>query len=99
MSDVVASPPRCSSQLIIMASQIKEESDPERWSVKCDVVPGHYTGTGDLTAALLLAWDYTTGEGPEKWKEVLERVANTMGKVIMRTKAEVSVVEITVNSP
>jgi pyridoxine kinase len=33
----------------------KKESEGELWRVESPVLPGTYTGTGDLTAALLLA--------------------------------------------
>ena len=69
---------------------ILPQSLPEtaRWAVTFDRIEGHYTGTGDLTAALLLAWDHNTSdESPQfpKWKVVLEKVANTMKKVIKKT--------------
>lgn len=62
--------------------------DTARWAVTFDRIEGHYTGTGDLTAALLLAYEHTTADSsPQnpKWKVVLEKVANTMIKVISKT--------------
>jgi pyridoxine kinase len=57
-----------------------------KWAVDCRRLPGHYTGTGDLCAALLLAWDALVPEGGEgRLGEVLGRVVNTMYRVIERT--------------
>jgi pyridoxine kinase len=66
-----------------------------KYAVDCPKVPGHYTGTGDLCAALLLAWDTLTPEdavgGVEressggKLPAMLSHVVNTMYKVIRRT--------------
>ncbi|GMH92973.1 hypothetical protein TrST_g3824 [Triparma strigata] len=74
-------------KLTIMVSD-KSLPETARWAVTFDRIEGHYTGTGDLTAALLLAWDHNTSdESPQfpKWKVVLEKVANTMKKVIKKT--------------
>mmetsp|Transcript_24666 Transcript_24666/g.28410 ORF Transcript_24666/g.28410 Transcript_24666/m.28410 type:complete len:319 (-) Transcript_24666:2126-3082(-) len=54
----------------------------EIWQIDSPVVPGHYTGTGDLIAALLLAWT-TTCSG--EMCSVLEKVIGTMHSVIKRT--------------
>ena len=82
--------------------------DGEKWHVVSPKIEGEYTGTGDLCAALLLAWeDDVSGaerqsasssvgggggaaddDGPRGLGAVLERVTNTMYKVIERTRRD-----------
>jgi len=58
----------------------------EKWAVDCKKLAGTYTGTGDLVAALLLAWDTLTEDDVEgRFGRILSKVASTMGKVIERT--------------
>jgi pyridoxine kinase len=52
-----------------------------RWKVDCPVLPGHFTGTGDLCAALLLA--HTARE--RTLPVAMEKVINTMFAVLQRT--------------
>lgn len=54
------------------------------WKVDCPVLPGHYTGTGDLCASLLLAH---TAMNPDDLPGALAKVVNTMHSVITRTNA------------
>jgi pyridoxine kinase len=65
----------------ILASQVEDEST-ELWKIDCPVIPGRYTGTGDLCAALLLAH---TARLPGNLALAMERVINTMYAVIERT--------------
>ena len=52
-------------------------------------LPGSYTGTGDLTAALLLAWLHLLPEDvPGRLEGVLERVMATVQATLKRTHAE-----------
>ncbi|GAB5034629.1 pyridoxal kinase [Nannochloropsis oceanica] len=52
-------------------------------------IPGDYTGTGDLTAALLLAWLHLTpGDAPSRLEGVLENVIATVQATLKRTRAE-----------
>mmetsp|Transcript_13001 Transcript_13001/g.26555 ORF Transcript_13001/g.26555 Transcript_13001/m.26555 type:complete len:307 (+) Transcript_13001:133-1053(+) len=69
-------------KLIMMVS----ESDVGVWGVEMDKVDGHYTGTGDLVAALLLAHEHKyEGKEEEKWPRILGNVTNTMQEIIRRT--------------
>jgi pyridoxine kinase len=78
-------------KMYILASQRdkkgdnKKESEGELWCVESPVLPGTYTGTGDLTAALLLAW---TAKDPNNLGKILERVVSTMYTVIKTTQKE-----------
>jgi len=65
-------------KLIMMVS----ERGVGMWGVEMDKVEGHYTGTGDLVAALLLAHEHKDGGG---WGEILSNVTNTMQAIIRRT--------------
>lgn len=52
-------------------------------------LPGSYTGTGDLTSALLLAWLHLLPEdAPGRLENVLERVIATVQATLKRTHAE-----------
>ena len=52
------------------------------WRIDAPLLPGHYTGTGDLIAALILGH---TANPPYEMKHVLEKVISTMQAVIQRT--------------
>eukprot|EP01083_Nonionella_stella_P158164 514457_1 len=52
------------------------------WCVESPVLEGSYTGTGDLFAALFLAW---TAKEPDNLSLVMERVVSTMYSVIEKT--------------
>lgn len=52
------------------------------WKIECPILPGQYTGTGDLCAALLLAH---TSEHP--LETAMENVINTMYAVLEATQA------------
>lgn len=67
----------------IVASQRKEGAEDELWRVDCPLIPGKFTGTGDLTASLLLAH---LAKDPDKLPLVMEKVVNTMYVIIQRTR-------------
>lgn len=54
----------------------------EQWIMEVPILPGRYTGTGDLCAALLLAH---TAKFPHDLAQAIEMVSNTMHAVIERT--------------
>jgi pyridoxine kinase len=68
-----------------------EDDDDDRrqrrtsmWKIECPILPGHFTGTGDLCAALLLA--HTTLEyHSDDDGTAMERVINTMYAILERT--------------
>ena len=69
--------------MTILSSQKATNASPaQRWRVDCPVLPGRYTGTGDLCAALLLAH---TAMEPDNLALAMQRVVNTMYAVIERT--------------
>jgi len=52
------------------------------WRIDCPILPGQFTGTGDLCAALLLAH---TARQHSNLPEAMEKVINTMFAVLQRT--------------
>ena len=52
------------------------------WSIDTPKIPGRFTGTGDITAALILAW---TTKIKDDLKGTLERIASTMYALIKYT--------------
>ena len=75
--------------MTIFASQRQiDESGPTRmndsiWCIQTPVLDGHYTGTGDVCAALLLGW---TAKQPGDLSSVLSKVSSTMYTLIKTTK-------------
>ena len=74
-------------KMTILASKRLENNssgDPEyeRWCIDSPILPGRYTGTGDLCAALFLAW---TAKEPGDMASALQKVISTMYSVIKRT--------------
>lgn len=70
-------------KMYILASQRFEGGETDQlWLVESQIIEGSYTGTGDLTAALFLAW---TAKEPGKLGEALEKVVSTMFSVIKKT--------------
>lgn len=56
--------------------------EDEFWRIDAPLFDGHFTGTGDLTAALLLGH---TAKAPHDLKGCMEKVVSTMHAVIKRT--------------
>mmetsp|Transcript_39524 Transcript_39524/g.95583 ORF Transcript_39524/g.95583 Transcript_39524/m.95583 type:complete len:145 (+) Transcript_39524:479-913(+) len=75
-----------SDTLTIFASQRKHSKDTsyhdEVYSIEVPKLQGAFTGTGDLTAALILGHLH---QHPDNLKLVMEKVINTMQAVIQRT--------------
>ena len=72
--------------ITILASQrVKHKSANNTefvlWTIDTPKVPGRFTGTGDVTAALFLAWTAKTND----LKVTLEKVASTMYSLISST--------------
>ena len=68
----------------ILASRRVEGKEDEVWHIDCPMIPGSFTGTGDLTASLCLAH---LAKDPENLPGIMEKVINTMYAVILRTHA------------
>ena len=65
-------------------SNTDDEDQDELWKITCPLLPGKFTGTGDLTASLLLA--HLAKQSQENnLPAVMEKVINTMYVVIERT--------------
>jgi pyridoxal/pyridoxine/pyridoxamine kinase len=56
--------------------------DYDTWRIDCPLIPGRFTGTGDVTAALLLGH---LAKNPNNLPLVMEKVINTMYLLILRT--------------
>lgn len=72
---------------IIASKQIKNDSgqlSEQLWCIDCPKIPGTFTGTGDLCAALLLGW---SSKEPNDFSSVLEKVISTMHTIISNTAA------------
>jgi pyridoxine kinase len=69
-------------KMSILASKRVKGKDDEVWQIDCPMIPGSFTGTGDLTASLLLAH---LAKVPDNLPVVMEKVINTMYAVIQRT--------------
>ncbi|GAX18834.1 pyridoxine kinase [Fistulifera solaris] len=67
--------------MMILASQ-RTESRTQCWKLECPVLPGSFTGTGDLCAALILVH---SANHPNDLATVLEKVVNTVYAVLETT--------------
>jgi pyridoxine kinase len=68
--------------VITILSAKRSELGDEFWRIDSPLFAGHFTGTGDLTAALLLGH---TAKTPNDLKGCMEKVVSTMHVVIERT--------------
>lgn len=75
------------SSIAILASQRQDDGQDEVWRIDSPVLPGVFTGTGDLCTALLLGH---TAKDPSNLATAMERVSNTMFAVIKRTTEDSS---------
>ena len=86
------------NNMTIVASQIQQspiigtiaEAQELAWRIDCPILPGHFTGTGDLCAALFLAHtakisDTDTPPNVNQIPDALEKVVNTMFAILKRT--------------
>jgi pyridoxine kinase len=90
------------NSITIMASELQRvshectsEQIESAWTIDCPILPGHFTGTGDLCAALFLAHSaiqqrnttFTSISISENnaIPDAMERVINTMFAVLQRT--------------
>lgn len=69
---------------------------PYTFTIKFDRLPGHFTGTGDLFAALFLAWSHTYPSQPHT---AVERATATLQAVVRRTSAAMAVATKAGHSP
>jgi pyridoxine kinase len=68
--------------MVILASQRTSETSTQCWKLECPVLPGSFTGTGDLCAALILVH---SANHPNDVATVLEKVVNTVYAVLEKT--------------
>lgn len=75
--------------ITVFASQRDQREDgsvkDSVWCIETPVLDGHYTGTGDICAALLLGW---TAKEPGNLSSVLRKVSSTMYSLIKTTKEQ-----------
>lgn len=74
--------------MYIVASQrhnLESGETNNLWQIESPILSGTYTGTGDLTAALFLAW---TAKDPNNMGKTLEKVVSTMFTIIQKTQKE-----------
>jgi pyridoxine kinase len=71
--------------ITILASHRVDTTTTHVWSIESPLVDGHFTGTGDLCASLLLGH---TALNPDDLAGVMEKVSSTMHAVIQRTHAQ-----------
>lgn len=80
LSETIAGEP---DKIAILAAERNESTgEDDYWRINSPLVPGHFTGTGDLTASLLLGH---TAKEPNNVKACMEKVISTMYSVIQRT--------------
>ena len=68
--------------ITIIASKRNTDGTHELWRIDCPKIPGSFTGTGDVTASLLLGH---LESHPDNLPLVMEKVINTMYLLIQRT--------------
>jgi pyridoxine kinase len=69
--------------IAILASQQSSDGTTQAWRIDSPLLPGQYTGTGDLCAALLLG--HTANSNEDDLPCAMEKVANSMFAIIQRT--------------
>jgi pyridoxine kinase len=67
---------------IIASRRDSKTNQDEMWRIDCPLLPGRYTGTGDVTASLLLGH---LAQGPDNLPRAMEKVINTVYAIIQRT--------------
>jgi len=67
------------------ASSLDAAAAKERYMVDIPVIQGRFSGTGDLTAALLLAWTIKLGEA--RLDQVLAHTCNSVRSVVLASRA------------
>lgn len=82
MTSCIFPSPSTARSITMIASNRQSDGNIEQWVVDTPLIPGNYTGTGDLCAALLLAH---TARFPNDLAKAMELVSNTMHAVIERT--------------
>jgi len=70
------------SKIITIVASKRSNGKQEMWRIDCPKIPGSFTGTGDVTASLLLGH---LDNHPDDLPLVMEKVINTMYLLIQRT--------------
>ncbi|GFH47587.1 hypothetical protein CTEN210_04062 [Chaetoceros tenuissimus] len=71
-------------KISILGSKRLDDGKYDLYKVQCPTIEGSYTGTGDVTTALILAWSAKESD----IGKVLEKTVSTMYKLIEATKKE-----------
>lgn len=83
----VVFPNDSSDKIAIIASRRDPKTKQEEmWRIDCPLLPGKYTGTGDVTAALLLGHLSDLAQEPDNLPRAMEKVINTVYAIIERTQ-------------
>lgn len=90
----VGAPP--SPHLLMLASRQEPGGAIRQWRLRLPRIDQDFTGTGDLTAALLMAWMHRM-PGADQLPEVLERVGAglqaVLGKTIALGRSEIALIQ------
>jgi len=70
--------------IMMLASRLEPSGAVRQWRLKLPRLPRDFTGTGDLTAALLLAWSRRHPQ-PSELATVIEKVGASLQAVLRRT--------------
>ena len=73
-------------EVVMLASRSSSDGLLRQWRLNLPRLPQDFTGTGDLTAALLLAWSHREPEA-EDMASVLEKVGASVQAVLQHTRA------------
>ena len=72
--------------IVMVGSRQVDGGETLQWSLRLPRIPQHFTGSGDLTTALILAWSHRLPQPPQL-AEVLERVGASLQAVLQLTRA------------
>mmetsp|Transcript_16248 Transcript_16248/g.37323 ORF Transcript_16248/g.37323 Transcript_16248/m.37323 type:complete len:120 (+) Transcript_16248:832-1191(+) len=75
------------NSMTMLASQKQSSGQPQvMWGIDCPILPGSFTGTGDLCAALWLGHTAAQQDGDDdSLATTMAKIAGTMFTVVQRT--------------
>lgn len=85
-SKVVITSLQIEDKLLLIGSHKKLKGDPpEQFKIVIPKIPAYFTGTGDLTAALLLGW---SNKYPDELEKAAELAVSSLQALLQRTVAD-----------
>uniref|UniRef100_A0ACD5XLU9 Uncharacterized protein n=1 Tax=Avena sativa TaxID=4498 RepID=A0ACD5XLU9_AVESA len=69
-------------KLLLIGSYKKTEEPPEQFKIEIPKIPAYFTGTGDLTTALLLGW---SNKYPDNLEKAAELAVSSLQALLRRT--------------